>query len=123
VPNTEYAVFVPTVDADGNDIPGIRSVELAAPLATFTGWNLRQSGFIEGHLCQTAGSYIPFARTAAERGADPRPSLQERYGNHQGYVAKVREAANNLVRQGYLLPEDRDRAISEAEQADIGLPR
>ena len=123
VPNTEYGVLVPTVDADGNEIPGIRLVGLEAPLGTYTGWSLRAAGFIEDHLCGTNGSYIPFVRTAAERGADPRPSLEERYETHRGYVDEVRTAANALVRQGYLLPEDRDRLIAEAERADIGLPR
>jgi hypothetical protein len=123
VPNTEYGVLVSTVDADGNDIPGIRLVQLEAPLGTYTGWNLRPAGFIGGHLCQTSGSFVPFARTAAQRGQDPRPSLQERYGTHQGYVNEVRNAANALVQGGYLLPEDRDRLIAEAEQADIGLQR
>jgi hypothetical protein len=122
VPGTEYGVLVTTVDADGNDIPGIRLVGLEAPLGTYTGWNLRAPGFIEDHLCMN-GSYIPFARTAAERGADPRPSLEERYGTHRGYVNEVREAATALVRQGYLLPEDRDRLIADAERSDIGLPR
>ena len=51
---------------------------------------------------------MPFARTRAEREAagDPRPSLEERYGTQEGYVCAVRRAADRLVRDRYLLPDD-----------------
>ena len=53
-------------------------------------------------LADRDGSLIPFARTRAEREAagDPRPSLEERYGSRDGYVAKVRAAAARLLRNG-----------------------
>lgn len=75
--------YVPKVDADGNDIAGIRSVTVQAPLGTYTGWNLRREGFGEDELCGPNGSFIPFAETKAEREAagDPRLSLEERYGD------------------------------------------
>jgi len=47
---------------------------------------------------------VPFAKTKAQRLAtDPRPSLEERYKTHAGYVAAVVAAANNAACQGYLL--------------------
>ena len=51
---------------------------------------------------------IPFAKTADERRVnnDPRPSLQERYATHDGYVAAVKKAAERSVAEGFLLPED-----------------
>ena len=38
-----YVTFVSRVDADGNETAGIIATELAVPVATFTGWNLRAS--------------------------------------------------------------------------------
>ena len=119
----EYTVLVPRVDGDGNEIGGVRSTMTQAPLGTHTGWNQRRKGFIEGEGCNLAGSFIPFATTAAERGADPRPSLEERYGTHARYVEQVRAAAERLQRAGFLLEADAERAISAAEQRDLGLPR
>jgi hypothetical protein len=123
VPGTEYGVRVPQVDGDGNDIGGIRSVMLQVPVGTYTGWNLRAAGFMEGLPCLASGSFIPFAKTAAERGNDPRPSLEERYGTHQRYVDRVRTAAAQLVREGFLLQEDYFKLVANAEHEDIGLPR
>jgi hypothetical protein len=112
-----YKIMLPRVDADGNEIAGVRSVGIRAPVATHTGWNLRAAAAgAAGHLCILAGSQIPFRATAQERIAagDPRPSLEERYGNHDGYVAAVQQAANELLGEGFLLPED---AVTLVEQA------
>jgi hypothetical protein len=121
IAGTSYTILVPKVDADGNDVAGVRSVALQVPLATHTGWNQRREGFMENEFCNLQGSYIPFAKTAAERGSDPRPSLQERYGNQAGYVAKVEEAARKLVSEGFLLPEDAARIVQEARQHNLGF--
>ncbi|HMA51296.1 MAG TPA: alpha/beta hydrolase domain-containing protein, partial [Magnetospirillaceae bacterium] len=61
------------------------------------------------------GSFVPFARTKAERKAakDPRPSLEERYRSRDDYVHKVETAADRQIAAGFLLAEDRARAISE----------
>src|SRR5262249_23327924 len=73
-PGERYAVLVPRVDADGNELAGVRSVGLMAPIGTYTGWNLRKAGFAEDEQCGLSGSFIPFAKTRAERAAsgDPR---------------------------------------------------
>ena len=117
----QYVVLVPKVDADGNDVAGVRSVTVEAPLGTYTGWNQRKAGFMENEFCYLQGSYFPFAKTAAERGPDPRPSLQERYGSHAGYVARVEAAAKKLVSEGFLLPEDAARLVTEARSANLGF--
>ncbi len=113
--------LVPTVDADGNETSGVASVLHQMPLGTYTGWNTNASGFYTGHIRSNAGGYIPFARTRAERIAagDPRPSLEERYGTHENYVAGVRAAAARLVRGRYLLPDDADRLVAEAEASTV----
>jgi hypothetical protein len=59
-----WAQYVPAIDAQGNDLPGIRMPQVAAPLGTYLGWNLRKAGYGEGDLCLIAGSYIPFATAA-----------------------------------------------------------
>ena len=116
---SRYELFVPKPDRDGLDIAGIRPMEVAAPTATLTGWNVRAAGHREGDLCSLSGSYIPFAKTRGEREAsgDPRLSLEERYQDNAGFVKAVEEAARKLVRERFLLQEDADRYIEAATAA------
>jgi hypothetical protein len=110
-----YGVRVPKSDTDGNDLGALRLPDLAVPLATHTGWNLRRREVgAEGELTFLTGSYIPFARTAAERKAngDPRPSLQERYGDFAGYRRRFAAACDELVANRYLLREDAERLVA-----------
>jgi len=113
--------LVPTVDTDGNEITGVPSVLHQSPLGTYLGWNVTAEGFFKGTGCGLSGGYVPFAKTKAERLAagDPRPSLEERYGTHEHYVATVRTAAARLVRDRFLLQEDADRLIGQAEASDV----
>ena len=111
----DYAILVPQVDADGNDIAGIRSLDVAAGLGTNTGWNYSSKpGVID--LAGLFGSYFPYAKTTAGRIAagDPRPSLEERYGTQAGYVAAVTQAATDLVARRFMLQVDADAAIAAA---------
>jgi hypothetical protein len=111
----------PKVDADGNEVGMVPVVLREAPLGTYLGWNVTAAGFHAGQLCNYAGGWIPFAKTKAERMAneDPRLSLEERYGSHEGYVAKVKEAAAKIVAQGFLLQADADRLAAEADKSDV----
>jgi hypothetical protein len=121
----EYPVSIAKVDTDGHAIAAIRLPSVAAPTATYLGWNLRKSGFAEGAICGLTGSVIPLAKTKAEReqAHDPRPSVEERYPTHADYVAAVHGSANRLVSERLLLPEDADRYVKEAEATDIGRMR
>jgi len=114
-------LLVPKVNADGNEIAGVASVLHQAPLGTYLGWNIIPSGFFKGQMCAFTGAFIPFAKTKAERLAtnDPRPSLEERYGDQQGYVGVVRAAAQKAVRERFLLSEDADRLIKEAAASHV----
>src|SRR5262249_61796752 len=89
-----YPGLVPKTDRDGNDIAGIRLPEVAAPLATYTGWALRAEGFAENDGCDAAGQQIDFASKEEERRAtgDPRRSIERRYRTHEGYVQAVEKA-------------------------------
>jgi hypothetical protein len=112
-----FPALVPQVDGDGNDLGGIRMPEIAEPLATYTGWNLRasQTGAPE-ELAALQGSWIPLARTAAERekSGDPRRSIAERYSGREEYLKKFEAAARGLVSAGFLLPEDLPRLLERA---------
>src|SRR5262249_31721547 len=100
--------LVPRVDADGNERGGVPSVLHPEPRGTYLGWNVARGGFFKGHHAGFVGGFIPFARTRAERteAGDPRPALEERYRDHAGYVAAVQAAAERLVKQRFLLPDD-----------------
>lgn len=113
--------LVVKVDADGNEVAGVKSPLLMAPLGTYTGWNMTASGPLKGQVCGLSGGFIPFAKTKTERLAsgDPRPSLEERYGSHAEYVRAVSTAAGTLVQEGYLLKRDAEAMIREAEASDI----
>ena len=112
-----FVTFVSAVDADGNEIAGVRPVELLAPLATFTGWNPRhpEQG-APGDLMSMMGSTLPFPRTRAERLAtdDPRRSIEERYGSRGAYLEKARAAALALVAARHVLAEDLDALVERA---------
>ena len=117
-------MHAPKVDADGNELGGVPVVLLDAPLGTYLGWNITQGGtmpFHQGQICNYAGGMIPFARTAEERHAnsDPRPSLQERYGSHEGYVQAVEKAAARAVAAGFLLPVDATALIEAARVSAV----
>ena len=116
-----YLVLVPTPDRDGHDLAGIRTIDIAVPVGTNTGWNLRAPGPRGRDLCGLNGSFIPFATTQAERLAtgDPRRSLEERYGDHRGFVDAVRGASARSVRRRLLLDEDATIIVEMAEASDI----
>ena len=116
-----YGVLVPQVDADGNDIGGVRPVNVQVPIGTYTGWNLFRDDLFADAACELTGSFVPFAATLAERMAagDPRPSLEERYPTKAAYVRAIREAADRLITARMLLPEDGYRLITEAEAGGV----
>jgi len=114
----EYPIQVPQVDADGNDLGGVRYPDMEVPVATYLGWALRKSGFAEGELVSTNGCLIPFARTKAEREAkgDPRLSIEERYSSHRAYVEAVKKTVDGLRKEGLMLSEDAERYIKAAQE-------
>jgi hypothetical protein len=116
----KYVVKVPRVGPDGNELGTLLPIEVAVPTATYTGWNLRRADVgAEGELVSLMGSYLPFAKTKAERTAsgDPRESLEERYGTFDEYRHRVRAACDDYVRRGYLLAEDAERLMKLTERA------
>ena len=122
--------LVPRVDKDGNERGGVPTVQNDAPLGTYLGWNITAGPgevgydgrpFHQGQVCNYTGGMVPFFKTKAQRLAagDPRKSLEERYGTHEGYVKAVAKAAHNAYAKGYLLAADRDALIAQAEASDV----
>ena len=113
-----FPQLIPRVDInDGNEIAGIRSIDLRVPVATYTGWNLRSPEIgAPDVLFDMIGSFIPLAKTKAERerNGDRRPSIEERYASKEDYLNKVKQAAADLVKERFLLPGDVDRVADQA---------
>jgi hypothetical protein len=123
LPGKPYPCFVPAIDRDGNDVAGIRLPDLTVPLATHTGWNLRHPQIgASGQLLNLIGASVAFASTKEEREArgDPRPSIAERYPSRDAYLVQVRQAAQQLVEDEYLLTEDLGLLVDQAaERFDV----
>ena len=123
VPRIKQVIPTPVskLDHDGNEIGGVRSVLLRAPLGTYTAWNPVASGPLKGNEGNLAAGYIAFAQTRAERltAGDPRLSVEERYGSQEGYNCVVRNAAARLVKDRLLLAEDADRLIAQAAASNV----
>ncbi len=112
-----FAMRVPQVDEDGNETSGVRMPQLEAPLATYTGWNLRAPGIgAPQELFSMVGAFLPFPRTRAERRktADPRRSIEERYATRAEYLERFGAAARRLAERGYLLDRDVPALIERA---------
>jgi hypothetical protein len=112
-----FPILVPQVDADGNETAGLRLPEQSVPLGTYTGWNLRAASIGAPDIMYTQqGSFIPFAKTKAEREktGDPRLSLEERYGTKEAFLKKVEDAAQPLVRDRVLLARDVPGVVGRA---------
>ncbi len=117
-----YRILVPAVDDDGNDRAGVRAPMVAAPLATYLGWNLRARPYGAGATHEFTGSTIPFPETDAVCRAtgDPRTSILARYGTLDSYVAAIETAARTLVSEGLMLEDDLPRILEMAQ--DWGAP-
>ncbi|MGZ8229009.1 MAG: alpha/beta hydrolase domain-containing protein [Burkholderiales bacterium] len=112
-----YPSYVSSIDADGNEVAGIRAAELRVPVATFMGWNPRHAeNGAPGDIMLMMGSTLPFARTREERdrSGDPRPSVAERYASKAAYLDRVREATRTLIEMRHVLAEDLEAIVERA---------
>jgi hypothetical protein len=112
---TPLPMLVPQVDADGNELAGIRLPEIAVPLATYTSWNFRSpAAGSPDQLIGGSGAYIPFARRREEGPGDPRAAVSERYSSRSRYEELIREATARLIGERFLLTEDTSTIIQRA---------
>ena len=120
MPGPGYAVLVPPSMPTATTRAGVRAPMVEAPLATYTGWNVRARDFGQGALHEFTGSTMPLPDTPEERAAtgDPRRSILERYPDSAAYAAAIRRAAERLVEQRLMLAEDVERAVAAAQGWD-----
>jgi Alpha/beta hydrolase domain len=114
-----FPILVPQVDADGNEKDGVRLPEITVPLATVTGWNLRDPSIgAPTERLAFEGSWIAFPKTAEDRKktADPRRSIAERYSGEEDYLTRYGHAVDELIQQHWVLPEDRDAMMARGKQ-------
>ena len=99
-------------------VAGLRYPDIEVPLGTYNGWSLRKAATREGEQWWNTGSFVPFARTRAERMAndDPRPSIEERYPSHEAYVAQVDDVCKKRLAEGLMLQEDAERFMKAARE-------
>ena len=110
-----FPALVPQVNEDGNEIAGVRLPQLEVPLATYTGWNLRDAKIgMPNERVSFLGSFFPLAKTKAEADAagDRRAAIAERYPAREEYLAKFRDAASRLAGERFLLEEDVDALVA-----------
>ncbi|MDE3201333.1 MAG: hypothetical protein KGN79_10485 [Acidobacteriota bacterium] len=115
----DFPVLVPQTDADGNEMDGVRLPEITVPLATYTGWNLRDPSIgAPRERVSFEGSFLPFAHTKAERerSGDPRLSIAERYNSRTEYLEKFDAAVDALVKERWILPEDKAALEQRGQQ-------
>jgi hypothetical protein len=116
---TALPLLVPQVDADGNDLGGIRMPDLAAPLGTAAGWVFRPPSMGSPEtLVMLRGAWTPFAVTKAQREktGDPRLSLEERYASKDEFMTKVSAAIQQLIERRLLLESDREPQMKQASE-------
>jgi hypothetical protein len=114
-----FPVLVPQVNEDGNETDGVRLPAITVPVATYTSWNLRDPSIgAPGERVAFEASYIPFPKTAAdrERTHDPRKSIAERYASREAYLQRYARAVDELVKQHWILEEDRAELLHRGEQ-------
>ena len=110
-----YGVRVAQVDEFGNEEGGIRNVEIAVPLGTYTPWALRVGmAGPKDELRDFFGTWLPLSKTANEK--DFRPAVADRYSTKTDYLEKAKRAAKSLTDAGYLLEEDVPRVMDRAVQ-------
>jgi len=99
-----YRTLVCRVDADGNEVAGVRLPDIAVPLAAYTGWNEYKPPYPRGELADRDGSTFAF----------PADKIAQRYRNRADYVAQVTAAVDQLLKDRLLLQEDADHYLERA---------
>ena len=123
LPGKSFTTLVPLPDEDGQDRGGIRLPQIAVPLGTYVGWNLRRDSLSRARLGRWEGSFVPFHATEGLRRlvGDPRRSIEERYPTKQRFLTATSAAANKLVRQRFLLKDDIPTILARGQRAHHAL--
>ncbi len=113
----DYPLFAPRAGLDGNAVAGIRLPIVAAPRATYTGWNPVAGAEGTQDLCTQMGGVLPLPAHATP--GDPRPPLDRLYPTPDAYVAAARAAADELVAARLLLPGDAASMVQAARDGTL----
>lgn len=113
-----YPAQVPQVDGVGNELGGVRGLDVRVPLATYLSWDRSSESAFAAEPLPGRGRTVALPLTDAEAEAlgDERPSLQQLYGSEAGFLARVRAAAAALTAEGFLLERDREGSIAAARR-------
>ncbi len=115
-----YPILVSRVDSIGNEVGGIRSVEIAVPLATYYPWLLRTGmSAATDRLVSFRGTFVPLPKTEAARrkSGDSRPSIESLYRDKTRFMGSVNGAISSLIAQRFMLPED--AVVARARMSDV----
>jgi Alpha/beta hydrolase domain len=109
-------IQIPKRDADGNAIGGVRLPDMQAPLGAHAQQNPPLS-----FQCSLAAAYVAFPRTQADadKTHDTHRPVLERYSTRNDYLNRIRVAARELGRDGFLLPEDQAIIIQSAAESPL----
>jgi hypothetical protein len=120
-----YPCLVSAVDSDGNEIAGVRLPDITQPVASHTGWNLRdpETGSADQQVPMMGFSrWFPATREERDATGDIRPSIEERYSTRTDYVELVTRDTEKLVQSGFVLAQDTDLVVNNAtDRYDIAL--
>ncbi|KVW89283.1 hypothetical protein WL00_11365 [Burkholderia cepacia] len=92
------------LDTHGNALAGVRLPEADVPVALDNGTNAGSG------LCFLNGTHIPFDKA----------TLDSLYPTHDAYVSKFVASANAAQSAGFLLPEDAQESIANAQASIVG---
>ena len=112
-----YPALVSAIDADGNELAGIRLPDVVVPVGSYAGWNPRDPSIgSPDQIVPMSGLTLFFAADEQQRkrNADPRPSIAQRYTSSADYEAQARSVAQQLLSKRYLLEQDIDIVVAAA---------
>ena len=114
--------YVPRVNEDGNETSGVPSVQLQAPLGTYLGWNTLPLGRLRRTRLRIPGRLDSVRED--EGGADQPATIRgcrsrSATARTKAYVSAVRKAADQAVKDRFLLPDDAARYVREAQASKV----
>jgi hypothetical protein len=100
-----YPTLVSRVDADGNELAGVRMPFLSVPLGNHRPWNLRSAAFgFPHHRASFIAAFLPFGKA----------QQAERYRSREEYLGRFTAETLALIEARYLVEEDLHELLQRA---------